>query len=536
MRKIVFALIVLGLCLAVALPGLCQVIALEKISATVEISDSYTILTPETMEHYVDFLQRKGTALDIELQAFQAEGILLQAWGPDGDTCLQITALEDVDAQAYFDIDQQTPTVRAKYRREHLDGEAFQALGISYDSAEWKNTKAYGRFLMLKYVQRIGGKVDHRGFARRTIRNGYTITVDYQVFGRSIKAKDNNALNDVMDTWRFLKVLPISSAGTSINTGTSANTGTNTDAGTGTDTGAVIISASQKTQITAAPPEQTNNASFTVKGITEPGAQISGSVMRMLTNEQVQVSDTANRSGAFSLPVTLPQEGVYTMAFTVTLNDVDIDDLSFQITYDKTLLPLVFDKNFPEEITSDKLTLSGTTDKGVLAECTVNGKTTRKTVGGNGKFSFTIDTSEEGNYSIDLVFSKEGLASQKTSFFGTRVLSDNELEADVRAEAIKPAHTNLTSKIKGYTGRVMGYNAYVMRIEKAGDDWLVYMAFRRIKSAYQDIIIVRTSEEPSLTVDSQVKMYGRCTGMMQVQDDSGTEEYPAFDLLFWDEQ
>jgi len=515
MRKIVFILIVLGLCLVAALPGLCQAVTLETISATVEIPDSYTILTPENMETNVAFLQSKGTTLDVTLQSFQAEGILLQAWGQDGNTCLQITALHDLDAQAYFDIDQQTPTIRAKYRREHLDGEAYQALGISYSSAEWKNTTAYGRFLMLKYVQRIGGKVDHRGFARRTIRNGYTITVDYQVSGRSISAKDNNALNDVMDTWRFTSVLPMPVAGSS------------------TGTGAV---ATKNVEITAGPPRQTNSSSFTVKGLSKPGALISGSVVRMGTAEYVPVSDTADQSGDFSLSVLLPQEGVYVMAFTVTVNDVEVKDLTFpEITYDKTLLPVSFSETFPEEITTDKLTISGTTDKGVLAECNVNGKSTKKKVGSNGKFSFSIDTSEEGNYSIDLVFSKEGLKNQKFPLYATRVRSDNDKDDVIRSEAIKPAHTTLTSKIKGYTGRIMGYNAYVTEIAKSGDTWLVYMSFRKIKSVYRDIIIVMTKDEPTFTVDSQVKMYGRCTGMYQVQDDSGVKEYPSFDLLFWDE-
>lgn len=524
MRKIAFVLIVLGLCFVAALPGLCQSVTLDTISATVEIPDSYTVLTPDSMESYVEFLQNKGTTLEIALAEFQAEGILLQAWGKDGNTCLQISALKDVDAQAYFDIDQQTVTTRAKYRREHLDGEAFQALGITYDSAEWKNTTAYGRFLMLKYVQRIGGKVDHRGFARRTIRNGYTITLDYQVFDRKISAKDNNALNDVMDTWRFLSVLPMP--------GTGAGTGTETETGTGTGTS---VSTAGKTEITAAPPRQTSSSSFTVKGVSEPGAVISGSVVRMGTAEYVSVQDTADRSGKFSLPVILPQEGVYSMAFTVTVNDEDIDDLQFDITYDKTLLPVSFDSMFPDELTSSKLTLSGTTDKGVLAVCTVNGKTLEDKVGSNGKFSFTIDTSKEGNYSIDMVFAKEGLKSQKYSFFGTRTFSGTEQESKIKAEAIKPAHTTLTDKIKGYTGRIMGYNAYVTKIEKSGEDWLVYMAFRQIKSVYRDIIVVKTKEEPTLTVDTQVKMYGRCTGMYQVVDDSGTHEYPSFDLLLWGE-
>jgi hypothetical protein len=515
MRKIAFVLIVLGLCFVAALPGLCQAETLDTISAAVEIPDSYTILTPDSMENYVEFLQNKGTTLEIALAEFQAEGILLQAWSQDGSACLQISALNDLDAQTYFDIDQQTATTRAKYRREHLDGEAFAALGITYDSAEWKKTTANGRFLMLKYVQRIGGKVDHRGFARRTIRNGYTITVDYQVFGRAISAKDNNALNEVMNTWRFLSILPMPGTGT----------------GTGTS-----VSTAGKTEITAAPPRQTNSSSFTVKGVSEPGALVSGSVVRMGTAEYVSVKDTADRSGNFSLPVELPQEGVYVMAFTVAMNDVEIDDLSFpEITYDKTLLPVNFDATVPDELTSNKLTISGTTDKGVLAECTVNGKTKEDKVGGNGKFSFTIDTSKEGNYSIDMAFSKEGLNSYKQSFFATRMLNDSEQESIVKAEAIKPAHTNLTDKIKGYTGRIMGYYAYVTKIEKSGEDWLVYMAFRQIKSVYRDIIVVKTKEEPTLTVDTQVKMYGRCTGMSQVVDDSGTHEYPSFDLLFWDE-
>lgn len=527
MRKFAFVLIVLGLCFVAALPGLCQAVTLDTINVTLEIPDSYTVLTPDTMESYVEFLQGKGTTLETALAEFQAEGILLQAWGGDGDTCLQISALKDVDANTYFDIDQQTATTRARYRREHLDGEAFKALGITYDSAEWKKTTAYGRFLMLKYVQRIGGKVDHRGYARRTIRNGYTITVDYQVFGRGVSGRDNNVLNDVMDTWRFTSVLPMP--------GTGGNTGsTGSDSTGSTDTGA---STAGKTEITVAPPRQTNSSSFTVKGVSEPGAVISGSVVRMGTAEYVSVKDTADRSGDFSLPVELPQEGVYVMAFTVALNDVEVDDLSFpEITYDKTLLPVNFESTFPDELTSNKITISGTTDKGVLAECTVNGKTTSDKIGGNGKFSFTIDTTREGNYSIDMTFSKEGLNNQKYSFFGTRAWSDTEQEEKVKAEAIKPAHTTLTDKIKGYTGRIMGYTAYVTKIEKSGEDWLVYMAFRQVKSVYRDIIVVKTAEEPNLTVDTQVKMYGTCTGMYQVVDDSGTHEYPFFDLLFWDEE
>ncbi len=525
MRKFVFALIVIGLVFAVSLPGLCQGVSLGAIYASVEISDSYTILTPENMETNMDFLQARGTTVDVMLQTFEAEGILLQAYGKDGDTCVQITALEDVDAKNYFDIDQQTAAIRAKYRREHLDGEAYELLGISYDSAEWRNTAAYGRFLMLKYVQRLGGKVDHRGFARRTIRNGYTITVDYQVFGRGVTGKDNNALNEIMDTWRFTKVLPMGGAQSS--TGDTGNAA-------GTDS-ASAASADGTTQFTQKPPEQTNSASFAVVGTSVPGAQVTGSVLRMNTLNAITVTDTASKSGKFSLAVTLPQEGVYVMSLTVTVNGVDTEELVFpEITYDKTLLPVRFDETFPDEITQNKFVLSGVTDSGVQIELNVNGKTSTKKANARGEFSFTVDTAKEGTYTFALTFTKKGLADQHVSFNAQRTISDSEEQAKIRAEAIKPAHSTLTSKIKGYTGRIMGYNVYVKEIQKSGDAWVIFMAFRQTKSGYRDIIVVTAKDEPPVMVDTQVKMYGLCTGMYEVQDDSGVTEYPSFDLLFWD--
>ena len=527
MRKTVFLLILAGLCLA-ALPGLCQVLTFENILATVEIPDSYTILTPDNMENYVSFLQSKGTAVDVMLQTFEAEGILVQAYGPEGDTCLQISALNDLDAQTYFDIDQHTSTDRARYRRAHLDGDAYKALGVSYDSAEWRNTTAYGRFLMLKYVQRIGGAVDHRGFARRTIRNGYTITVDYQVYGRSLASKDNNALNKVMDTWHFTSVLPLP--------GTDAEGGAG--AGAGTPPTASTPTATLRTAVTGMPPTETNAASFTVKGKTTPGAEVIGSVLRMNTAEPLLIDDTADRSGNFSLAVKLPQEGVYVMVLTVTVNGEAVEEISLpEITYNKGLLPVTFDEAFPSQLTSDKLVISGKSVSGAVVQCLVNGENTQKRVGSNGKFSFSISTAKEGDYSFVLVFTKKGLDDQRFSFTATREWSDSELREKVKAEAIKPAHTVLTSKINGYTGRVMGYTAYVTKIEQTGDGgWQVYMAFRKVNSVYRDLIIVMADTEPPVMVDSKAKMYGRCTGMYLVQDVSGSTEYPSFDLLFWDNE
>ena len=63
---------------------------------------------------------------------------------------------------------------------------------------------------MLRYNFRQGGSVEHRGYQRRTIYNGYTITLDMKVLGgRQLKSADNKALNKVFDTLTFTQTLPL---------------------------------------------------------------------------------------------------------------------------------------------------------------------------------------------------------------------------------------------------------------------------------------------------------------------------------------
>ena len=96
---------------------------------------------------------------------------------------------------------------------------------------------------------------------------------------------------------------------------------------------------------------------------------------------------------------------------------------------------------------------------------------------------------------------------------------------------MKPAYSTLTSKIKGYTGRTMVYSLYVLSLEENDGQWLIKMAMTQSKSGkYSNIVYVTTTEEPNFSVDSQQRMYGKCLGMLEVDG----KDYPAFELLFWD--
>ena len=176
--------------------------------------------------------------------------------------------------------------------------------------------------------------------------------------------------------------------------------------------------------------------------------------------------------------------------------------------------------------------ISGTTLRNVKVQCLV-GDSYQKSVTTNasGKFSFSIDSSAEGDYPVTLVFEKKGYSTRRFTATANRTLTEEDRENRIREEAVKPAYSTLTSKIKGYTGRTMVYSLYVLSLEENDGQWLIQMAMTRSKSGkYSNIVYVTTAEEPNFSVDSQQRTYGKCLGMLEVDG----KDYPSFELLFWD--
>lgn len=515
MRKWLFLLtLVLGVALCAFASG--ETITLSAIYATVEIDDSYIILTPDNLDLHPEWLANRGTDKETLLADWTERGVLLQAWKPEGDACLEITAVQDEEAQRYFNIDAQTTATRSAYRTAHLKN--TRGDGWNYSSAEWKKTTQYGRFLMLRYKRDTAdGSVS--GYARRTIRNGYTITLDYQAHGRGSKKADDTALNKIIGTWHFTQLLD------------------------------QPADAAAKVVITSRPPAETNTGKFTVKGTCDPSARLIGVVMRMSSPDPIVYEVTASKKGSFSMEVTLPEEGVWLMTMTAENGNVVTEELVFDTTtYQKTLLPVNLSDGVDLDLAegavntlkSDQTVISGTTIKGVTVQCIVSGPETPETLkqiktNGTGAFSFKLDTSAEGDYDITLVFSKKGMSTRRFTLTAGRTLTEADIRSRAREEAVKPAYSTLTKKLDGYTGRTMVYNLYVQEIRQTGDEWLIFMAMTRTKSGvYKNTVVVTTDQEPNFSVDSQQRMYGVCTGPYEVTTEESSQSYPSFRLLFWD--
>lgn len=482
-------------------------VSFPVISATAQMPEGYILLTPDNLSAHQDWLTANGKDEEKLAADWAERGVLMQAWSPESDVCIEVAAVQDEAAVKYFDIDSQTTAIRASYRKDQSSGEKNKSLGYTIQNAEWKKYTS-GRFLLMQYKRSINGITTY-GYLRRTIRNGYSVSVDYQVFGRSLaKSKDLTRMNNVMTSWAFTVVNPVPA-----------------------DTVGEL-------EFTAAPPEETNTGKFTVEGKTSPGVELTGTLMRMADPTPIHVTATAKKNGKFTLPVQLPTEGIWLMTVTVERDGVSIAEQVFEpTTYSSTLLPINLDQPVPDQFTEDVTVISGKTIKNVTVQCivsTVNSSFDKLVKTNNsGLFSFKVPTAEEAEYNITLVFQKKGYDTRRFTYKAVRELTKEDIRRQVKDNVIKPAYSTLTKKIDGYTGKNMVYKIYVTDIQQSGEEWIIFAALdKTTKGTYKNKIVIISGSEPEFTVGSELRFYGTCAGSYQVQSEEGSETYPCFDYLF----
>lgn len=508
MRKFSLLILMLLSLLLVCSTASAQTFSYDEMNAAFDLPhQEYTILTPDNLGLHPSWVAAQGSTPEELSAQWREDGVLLVAVPLSGDGQIVISAVQNEDSVRMFDVDQQSSNARSNYRLSFSKNQVMQDEGYTFKSTDWKSSKTHGRFLVLKYTRTDDGK-SYSGYQYRTVRNGYTIVVDYFVTGRSIKSSERKALDGIMESFTFTKVLekPASSIP------------------------AIVMEDN--------PPLETNTGKFTVSGTGEPGLKLTAVILRMSSPEPIIVEKTVNKSGKFSFSVKLPEEGVWLMTMTVSNGDTVTEELVFNTTtYKKTLLPVNITSEIPAVIYGDTLTITGTTLSGVEVQC-LCGLDYAKTVKTNssGKFTFKLNTKEAGEYDIVLVFAKKNLSSRRYTYTVNRIVTDEQFRDRCRDEAVKPAYNTLRSKLTGYTGRIMVYKLYVTDIIEDDGGYLIRMAMNKKSSGYTNIVYVRTDTYPDLEIGSRHTTYGRCSGEVEVTlSDGSVETVPGFDLLFFDD-
>jgi len=487
--------------------------AFNQIFMTLSVpSDVYEIqLTPGNLSAQSAAVQSLGYTQEELAQTFAQDGVLLMAFDQDNSRVFVVTAVQDERAKELYDINEQTANVRANYRTNHSNGTYCGDLGYKFESCEWKNFGAdQGRFLMLKYVLRKDGDVAYKGLWRRTIRNGYTITLDMRSMGRNVTGGDITAMNKIQDTVSFTAI-------------------------TGAPEAPLTMA------FTAPPPTITNEATFAIKGSTRAGASVRAAFFSFRNSDKVTViTTTADGKGAFTLNVTLPAQDLYNGIVTSTINEglstEETVEQTFSIEYDASLLPVSFTSDFPETFASDSFKYTGATLTGVTVQVNVNGDNTLKKTGNNRTFSFTVDTSKAGTYNIQVTFSKKNYDTRIFNYVVERKMSEEENKSQIRSESITPEYAKLKNKTDTYMDRVVDFSGYITKVEEIGGEWVVSFATKKTGENYSNLIMVMSDSPVDYAVGTKLTMYGRVNGQYQSFVDGSTNLVcPRVTLLFFDE-
>lgn len=495
LRRILLMALVLALLMGLA-PAYAESYTFPAVSASVSLPEGVyqTVLTPDNLKANEAFIASQNGTVEDWAADFASRGVLLQAYDQKESRVLIITALNDVDAQRYYDINEQGADVRARYRASHGADGAYTVLGYKYDSISWKNFKGVGRFLQLRYSHRQEGQLVSRGFQRRTIRNGYTFTIDMRVYGRALKGGDNTALNKVFDTFAFTNVQSVPDLPVSI-------------------------------EESATAPVETNQPNFTLKGKTRPEAQLKALLVSFATSATQTFEATANKQGAYSLPITLPGEDVYLMTLTVSVPGLEDFSKVYNIRYQQGLLPVQIANAPPFETQEDSFVLSGSTDQsGVSARLFVNNQEQSRNIGKNGAFSFTIDTTQPGPYDIRLTFSKKGLQDRSFQYTMNRVTSQEAQQAALREGALTPTYEDLVNQQEGLDGKMLSLTGYIVSRETATGETIMKLALVKTDQGFQDQVVLHLETDPGFAIGTKVRVYGQAAGINIGKTALGAEE------------
>ncbi len=488
MRKVLFiSLLMLILCMPFALADT-YTFSDANFSIQLDPDDYDKVLTPYNLSTNQDWIESQGDDYQVTVNSFQNEGILLKAYDNKNQRIFVVTALKNWDAQMYFDLNEQDDDMRKEFRTSHTNGTAYGVLGYTYSKAAWqKYSNDVDRFLHTKYALRENGQLVCNGFQRRTIRNGYTITLDMQVYKDKTSSTDEKALETIMKTLRFTSILPLPELPIKLN-------------------------------FTTMPPQETSEDSFTVKGVSAKKANIIATVMSFGSSTAQTYSATASNSGAFSFKVKLPSQGVYTMTVSASKEGNITAQRMFSITYQKGLLTVQLD-SAPGEILSDETIITGSTEKGATTQVSVTGPIDYTKSSTSQNFSFKIDTSAEGRYTILLKVTKKGMNERLFTFSSVRSYSDTERTAKLKTDARSYSYQNLSKTAN--KGKLVEQEGYVVSVKQSSTEWVVQFALAKSGDTYKQICYAIFTEDPKVTEGAQGTLYGMAAETYSVLSEGG---------------
>ena len=241
---------------------------LNAVSGKISFDESrYIVLTPENLSDHPDLLTSISRTAEELRTDWTERNVLLQAWSKDQKTCVEVSLFQDDASAKYFDVEARSGAERRQYYNDILT--AAREQGYVVTDPNLKMHAKSGHYVMYQYLRSVDGQ-DYRGIARKTVRKGYTLFVDYKVFDRKPTRTDEDRSRHIINSVEIDTT--VVSAAPVVN-GQEAPVADAASSG-------VPAGAANTLSVTVLPPAKTNDGVFTVEGTAYPGSEVIVVAMR----------------------------------------------------------------------------------------------------------------------------------------------------------------------------------------------------------------------------------------------------------------
>lgn len=507
MKRTLFCIaLLLALCLCPA--ALAQQIVMEDSGVAMEFPDPWLVLSPSTVRMYGAILQDAGMDADGMARRYAQDGVVCEAWSPDGTECLRLSVTADERSLRLHDIERATDSER-KSLKELFANNRYEAQksNVRYQSASWTTHPSMGRFLLTRYTVKENDEVTGRGLQYFTIRNGANYTIDWYLTGRRLTNADLSWFRqNVLEKFFFTVQIDPPPLPVTLNTSL---------------------------------PVETGNAVLTLEGTASPNAGLTLSCTDGESEEQVLSVGAANADGSFTLNFELEAAGIYALTLTAEKEGYMPTALSGQLTYEPRLLPVNFDRLPDGEVTSDTTQLSGTTIAGATLQLLSDKGVTKKRVGSSGTFSFELTTKDAGEHSYTLVVTLDGYDQRRIPIQFTRVITEAQRIQQIKDSAERISYANLQKHSDQHLGAVMRLSGQVSAVtEGTGGAWFIRMNISRNSAGeWGSPVLISCTENPGIERGSSIVVYAAVAQPYLEQSESGEDvNTPGFTFILWEQQ
>ncbi|GHU65321.1 hypothetical protein FACS1894184_00880 [Clostridia bacterium] len=451
-----------------------------------EFPDGWTVVTPETASRYAALL---GVSSEVASEVMRSDNVIVAAFGTGADIAMRVRMTETDKSKVYFDIDRYTTAMRNAIRADYLDTAAWKLTGLRFSAAEWKNPAKSGRYLRLTYTRRSQDETVARGLMAFTVRNGREVTLQLEATGRQLTSKEIQLFDNWIAATSFTPQLDMPMLPTELN-------------------------------FESPFVRETDGLTVRVKGTTVPGALVSGSLIQG-TDAPFKVGEaTAKSGGAFTLTITLPREGTWTLQIDSELEGYETTSSQTELSSNASRIPINLDKPLEGEIWDAQPRLAGKTLAGTEITVSDSGNISKRTTS-DGVFSIKLSPDPAGTRIVTVTLKKKGYSERSIQYVFERRWNTGDYEEYLKTQVKMLTYANLVADPVKYVGRVVKWSGQVADLTEP-DDTSIRLATAPGKSDLAEIYCI-SDQEMAYEAGSAITVYGTITGdVFTIPGDEGT--------------